>query len=402
MGAVTVMLGDEVIFEAAFGRATGNVAQATPDHLYATGSITKTYTAVMILLLVEEGLLSLDTKLDMFYPDIINADRITIEQLLRHQSGLTNFTNLPDYSTYYTEPRSKKETLAYFASLDAKYDPGTSTEYSNTGYVILGYIIEDVTGKSYGDALKSLITEPLDFSSTRMGPGDMRTDSFNFQQGDWQKAPETDMSIPHGAGAIHSTARETALFYRSLLTGEILEESALREMTHYVGPFGIGLIRFPFYDYQAVGHNGGIDGYQSNAAYFTGQDITYCILANGVNYPFNDILTGLLRIVFDMDFEIPAFDEIVPVELPESELERYTGTCRSPGFPLEIMFMVQDGQLYSRATGQEAFPLTTLDELTIVFEPAGIEIRFEPVDNGRYTSFELKQAGMSFQFSRTE
>lgn len=402
MGSVAVMNGDDVVFEKAYGIISEDRVPATPESIYRVGSITKSYTATMILQLVDRNELTLETTLGTYFSSMPNADQITIEQMLRHQSGIVNFTNLPDYMEYFSEDRSRDDMLELFESAGTSFEPGENTEYSNTGYVLLGYVIEEVTGMRYADALLEMITQPLELTSTYFATGidsdKNEADSFSFQQDEWQPASRTNMYIPHGAGAIVSTAEEVALFYHSLFQGELLSDESLQNMRSFEGPFGLGLLRFPFGDKTLIGHNGGIDGYQSNSAHYPEGDITFAILGNGINYTFNDILIGLLSITFGNDFEIPDFEEREAITLEENELGQYTGTFSSPNFPLNIDIFIGDGTLIAQATGQGAFPLTVYDETTMGFEPAGIEMQFSDFSDGNYRAFRLLQAGQQFNF----
>lgn len=406
MGSIAVLSGDEIVFEEAYGIISSDGIPATQESVYRIGSITKSYTAVMIMQLIEQGKLSLSTTLDTFFPDVPNADRITIEQLLRHKSGIVNITNLPDYTTYFTEETSREEMLNRIQSAGTSFEPGGNTEYSNSGYILLGYIIEDISGQSYAEALQKMIVEPLGLTSTYFGsgidPDRNEADSFAFQQGDWQPASRTNMQIPHGAGAIVSTAEEVALFYHGLFDGKLLSVESLEQMRSFEGPFGLGLIRFPFGNRTLIGHNGGIDGYSSNAAHYAENDLTFAVLGNGINYTFNDILIGLLSISFGNEYEIPSFEERTAINPEPSELEKYTGTYSSPNFPLDIVLFVEGNNLMAQATGQGAFPLTVYNEQVMAFEQAGIELAFgNPVD-GQYRGFQFTQAGQQFEFTLQE
>lgn len=403
MGSIAVLNGDETVFEAAYGIIDANGTNATTKSIYRIGSITKSYTSVMILQLVEEDSLSLETTLGTYYPDLPNADQITIEQMLRHTSGLVNFTSNPDYMSYFEGEATRDDMLSRFTSLGTSFEPGTSTEYSNTAFVLLGYIVEDVTGKSYADALQERITDPLGLTSTYFATGldsEMNeANSFVFQQDRWQPASRTNMFIPHGAGAIVSTAEETARFFHALFNGELLSEASLEQMTRFEGQLGLGLIRLPFGDRILYGHNGGIDGFQSNSAHYPDDNVTFAVLSNGMNYTFNDVLIGLLSITFGQPFDIPSFEERSAMNLDQSELERYTGVYSSESFPLDIELFIQGENLMAQATGQGSFPLTIYDEKTMGFEPAGIEIVFQDPEKGRFSEFRFSQAGRQFDFT---
>lgn len=406
MGSVAVLSGDDIVFNEAYGMISAEGIPATPATAYRIGSITKSYTATMILQLIEQGELSLDTTLDTYFADMPNAGQITIEHLLRHKSGLVNFTNLPDYVEYFAGTQSREEMHSRFQSAGTSFDPGESTEYSNTGFTLLGYIIEEATGLTYDKALQDMIAEPLGLTSTYfadgISPEENEADSFVYQQGDWQPASRTNMEIPHGAGAIVSTSEEVSRFYHGLFNGELLSDESLDLMRDFEGQFGLGLIRFPFGDKTLIGHNGGIDGYRSNSAHYAEDNLTFALLGNGINYTFNDILISLLSITFGNDFEIPSFEERAALTLEQSALEKYTGSYSSPIFPLDIELFVDGDNLMAQATGQGAFPLTIYDERTMGFEQAGIELVFEESAGDRYTAFEFSQAGQSFRFSLAE
>ena len=311
MGSIAVMRGDQIIFKEAYGIISDDGVTATPETIYRTGSISKSYTAAMILQLVDRDELTLNTRLNTYFPDMPNADQITIEQMLRHQSGLVNFTNLPNYFEYSTTKKSREEMLELFESIGTSFEPGRNTEYSNTAYVLLGYIIEEVTGMRYADALGEMITEPLGLTSTYFGSGidsgKNEADSFVYRQGNWLPAVITNLYITHGAGAVVSTAEEVARFYHGLFSGELLSDESLKQMRTFQGAYGLGLIRYPFDKKIVIGHNGSIDGNQSVTVHYPEENLTFSIMGNGINYAFNHILIGFLSISFGNDYDIPTF-----------------------------------------------------------------------------------------------
>lgn len=406
MGSVSILSGGDLVFESAYGKISADGVPATSEAVYRIGSITKSYTAAMIMQLVEMDSLSLETTLDTYYPGLPNAEEITIEHLLHHKSGLADFTQQPDYLSYFQNEITRDEMLNRFRNAGTSFAPGENTEYSNTGYVLLGYILEEETGISYSEALKQMITEPLGLSSTYyatgIDPDINEADSFTFPQDSWVPASRTNTDIPSGAGAVAATAEETARFFRSLLTGDLLDPESLREMTAFEGSLGLGLIRFPFGNRTLIGHNGGIDGFRSNAAHYADGDLTIALLVNGLNYNFNDILIGTLSIVFGQDYEIPSFEEREAVTIDQNELEKYTGNFSSPNFPLDVKLFADGENLMAQATGQGAFPLTIYSDTTMAFEPAGIEIKFSDYSDGKYRAFRFSQAGQQFDFSHAE
>jgi len=372
---------------------------------FRIGSISKMFTATIIFQLVEEGTLSLDTKLAKFFPQIPNAAEISIADLLGHTSGIHNFTSDAEYSGYMTKKKSKEEMLALMAKNKPDFTPGEKTAYSNSNYVLLGYIIEKITRSPYKQELEERICSRLNLANTHYGgkidPGNNDAASYRYSQGTWILQPETDMSIPHGAGAISSTPEDLTTFINAFFSNTLISETSLNHMKPEKQALGKGLIRFPFGTRIAYGHNGGIDGFVSNLAYFPDEKVAVAVTANGMNYQFNDILIGILSIYFTLPFEIPDFSA-EPVHLESSELTRYEGEFSSEELPLTITLKVDKGQLYGQATGQSAFPLTPFSRMEFRFDPAGIIIKFsrDKEKNPLYNSFTLYQGGAVLQFKK--
>lgn len=405
MGTVAIDSAGEIVYSRSvgFSQLSEQPVKARETSVYQIGSITKTFTAAILMQLVEEGKLSLSTKLAEFYPGLPQADKITIEHLLRHQSGLYNFTHAEDYKKWMTEERSKEQLLALFREDEVQFEPGSQFEYSNTNYVLLGFIIEDITGESYVAQLQKRITDPLNIDNTYYGDGidpeKGEAASFRYVNSEWTALPETDMSIPYSAGALASTTGDMITFIRALFNGKLVSEESLDKMMSMQYNYGLGLGQVPFYDKIAYGHNGGIDGFVSSLIYFPKEDVTLAVVTNGLNYNFNDILIGILSIYFGKDFEIPAF-EVTTLTLNAKQKQHFIGNYSSDYLPIDIKVFVEDSVLKARATGQMAFPLTATNETTLRFDQAGIVMEFDSLAGGKYHLFILNQAGGSFPFVR--
>lgn len=407
MGSVAILEDDQVLFQNAYGFISEGEQPADIETAYRIGSITKPYTSTMILQLAEEGKISLSDKLDLFFPEIPNADRITIEQLLHHRSGLVNVTSVEEYMEYYSEGTTREEMINRMKKYGTNFKPGEKFEYSNSGYMLLGYIIEEVTDMTYGEALKQMIADPLGLEKTYYGMeisldrGEAQ--SFSFSSNGWELTTETDMSVPHGAGAIVSTPTEVGLFLNALFDGELISEESLQKMKNLKEGYGLGISRIPFNERFAWGHNGGIDGFQSTSGHFPEEDLTFVLLGNGVNYSLNNIAIGTLSILFNNDFEIPDFsNEPKPVELSKNQLQAYTGYYTSDDIPLEVEVFMEEGVLKAKATGQGAFPLSAFEGGVMKFNPAGITMIFNSLSDGNYQGFELHQGGQTYQFTQKE
>ena len=372
---------------------------------FRIGSITKVFSATIIFQLIEEGRLTLETKLSEFYPNIPNSKQITISDMLSHRSGIHNFTDDKEYSQYMTSKKSKEEMVELIANLKPDFQPNEKSAYSNSNYVLLGYIIEEITKSTYQQEIETRISDKVNLASTYYGNNiDTKVNeaaSYRFQQEKWSMQPETNMSIPHGAGAIVSTPNDLTVFITALFNNKLISENSLNQMKEIKEGYGKGLIRFPFGSKIAYGYNGGIDGFISNLAYFQNESVAVSVTANGMNYNFNDILIGILSIYFNVPFEIPDFD-VKEIKLSVEELKNYAGDFSSQHLPLKITLKVEGDQLYGQATGQSAFPLTPFSKTEFRFEQAGILIEFARDKEGeiQYNSFILNQGGGKFPYEK--
>src|SRR5699024_7991717 len=154
---------------------------------------------------------------------------------------------------------------------------------------------------------------PLNLRHTYYGgpihPSRNEAESFRYVDKKWKKLPETDMSIPGGAGSIVSTPHDLIHFIRALFHGKVVSDSSLQQMMHIQNSIGMGLMAIPFYDLQALGHGGSIDGFQSMLGYFPEKDVAFAFTGNGINYNANDMYIGLLSIYFGRSFELPSFEK---------------------------------------------------------------------------------------------
>jgi D-alanyl-D-alanine carboxypeptidase len=363
------------------------------------------FTATIIFQLIEEGRLELDSKLSEFFPQVRNSKKITIADMLGHRSGIHNFTNDAGYQEYKAAEKSMQEMVEMIAELEPDFEPNEKTSYSNANYVLLGYIIEALTNATYQQELERRITAKLNLENTYYGD-EIDTNrgeaaSYSFRQGRWQLMPETDASVPHGAGALVSTPTELAVFVDALFKSKVITKASLSQMQAIKEGLGKGLIRFPFGARRAYGHNGGIDGFASNLAYFPREKVAIAVTANGMNYNFNDLLIGILSIYFNLPFEIPDFTARA-VELDTEELKKYEGAYSSKQLRLKITLKVEGGRLYAQASGQPRFPLTPFSRTEFRFETAGVVIAFPETDSGKlqYSSFVLNQAGGKFAYEK--
>lgn len=404
MATVAIGYDQQLVYKRAIGYKWYEGEQkikSDPLTKYRIGSITKTFTAVMILQLIEEKKLKLNTPLSKFFPKIRNAKNITIEQLIKHRSGIHNFTDDDAYLTYMYNPKTRAELLDVFVQLPSDFEPGTQHAYSNTNYVLLGLIVERLTKDSYADALSKRIVDKLGLQNTYCGvaadPNKNEARSYFFDGSDWVFEKETDMSIPLGAGAVVSTAEDLVKFVEGIFTYQLLSRASVDQMIIQEDGYGMGIFSIPFYEMTAYGHNGKLDGFQSMMAYFPNEKVSIAFSANGVNADANEFLIGVLSIYYNKPFVIPRF---YTFDVPQNILTEYSGIYHSSSLNLDFYITLNGNVIMGEAAGQSAFPLEAKSETVFEYAPAAIEITFVRNLSNSVESFVLKQSGMEFSFTK--
>lgn len=397
MGSVAVSKGGNLIYSRSIGyRDVANKTKADKNTKYRIGSISKTFTAILILKAVEQHKLTLDETIFQFFPAIKNAKTITVSQLLHHRSGIHNFTSDPSYLSWNTEAKSEKEMVSIIANGGSDFEPGTQYQYSNSNYLLLTYILQKVFKKPYAELLKQYVTTPLNLRDTYLGGkvNHENDEAYSYvRRGNWKIQPETDISIPLGAGGIVSTPVDLVNFSNALFNGNLLEPESLKLMKTLKDGYGMGLIGIPFYKMKGYGHTGGIDGFSSMFIHLPEGDVSYALTSNGADFNDNDISIAVLSAVYNKPYQMPTF----PHYSGGSEnLDNYVGIYSSPQVPMKITITKQGNMLVGQATGQSSFPLEPTAKNTFGFSRAGIIMEFNPEDS----TMILKQSGGKVKFTK--
>lgn len=361
------------------------------------GSISKTFTATLVMKAIEEGLLKLNDPIDKWFPLIEESGNITIENLMRHSSGIYSVTDEPDYLQWNTQPKTEQDLLNIITSKDLLFVPGSAEHYSNSNYILLSYILENIYKKPFKDILEDKIIHVLGLRHTFV---DIPLDNSNFlsksysnRNRQWNVESVTHVSIPMGAGNIASTPRDLVTFIYGLFSGKVLKPESLAQMKEIKDVFGYGLFELPFNEKVGYGHTGGIDGFASIMGHFVEEEITCVILSNGTAISINDIAINLLNAVFGLPIEIPTFNEF---EVSTEDLQRYVGIYASSQIPIKINVFIKEDILMAQATGQPSFDLEAVSQDVFRFVMAGLVMKFNPSEN----TFLLKQGGAEFLFKK--
>ena len=395
MGSIAVSRDGEWIYTKSIGSAdVENKTMASEKSKYRIGSISKTFTAVLVLKAVEENKIELSEPLSNYFPTIENAATITIDQLLYHRSGIHSVTDDEDYLEWNTQPISEQELIDKMIAGRSKFEPDSKFEYSNSNYILLSFILQNVYDKTYSELLEEKITTPLGLKDTYYGakidPTNDECYSYSFSS-KWEKESETDMSVPMGAGAVVSTATDLNQFAQALFLGKIISKESLEQMTSLKDNFGRGVFPIPFYENEGFGHTGAIDGFTSMFVYFPETNVCLTLLSNGTNYNNNEIARAVLSVVYNVSYDFPEFKSY---EVTEADLQKYLGTYATTDLPLKLMITNDGNSLVAQATGQQALYLDATDKDTFTFDRAGVVIVFDPEKN----ALLLKQGGGEFNF----
>lgn len=324
-GSVLVAEKGNVIYKKGFGLADRewNVPNQ-PDTKHRLGSITKQFTAMAILQLVEKGKLKLDVPISAYLPDYPkkNGDVITIHHLLTHSSGIPNVTSFPGFSKNISRNAySPVELVKLFADSTLQFKPGEKFAYSNSGYMLLGYIIEKVTGKRYEQVLQENIFTPLMMINT--GYDHSRSLLKNRASG-YEKngrlyinANSIDMSVPYAAGALYSTVEDLYLWDHALYGNQLLRQENMDILftkhipsggNYYYG-YGWGVGGIPLGStverIETIGHSGGIDGFVTQLTRIPSDKSFIVLLNNTGGAPLGEMTNAIAAILYDKSYNFP-------------------------------------------------------------------------------------------------
>ncbi|AWH83995.1 D-alanyl-D-alanine carboxypeptidase [Flavobacterium album] len=398
MGALTIREKGKVVFEKAYDFADINAkAKATPDTKYKIGAVTEIFTAAIIFQLIEEKKLTLDTKLSEFFPKIKNAEIITIADMLGHKSGIYNYTDDPAFKEAQTKLQNRKQMLDRIMAKEPAFEPGTKAEVSNSNYLLLGYIIQDITKKTYKENVTARVIKKAGLKNTyyftKINSRKNEAYSYAYADGQWDKQDEWHESAIGGSGGLQSTASDLTLFAKALFDGKIITKASLNEMTKMDMGIGRGVFHFSFAERKFVGHNGNLEGFSTVLGYNPKEDLAISLTLNGVNTDVNALVMGILSCYYKLPYRFPDFTSVA---VDDSVLKRYEGIYTAPSLPYKVKIIAREGKLVAIALepGQGSFELNPLSENEFNFDPADLRMIFSE------KGFTLKQGGKVTEFTK--
>jgi len=377
MGSLVLAKDDQVLYTRIIGYSQIDGAKKIPlttASRFRIGSVTKTFTATMIFQLVEQGKLQLSDTLGKFFPQLPNAGKITIEHLLAHRSGIPDIAD----GSGRSKQRTHEEVLDIITNRAPNFEPGTKYAYSNSGYIILGYIIEKVTGKSYQEALQEMIAAKAGLKDTYLGTGATdagKQESFSYLYfGEWKQDPGTNLSTPGGAGAMISTPADLVRFIQALFDLKLVSKQSLLRMKQD----SLGMVPFTYNGSTFYGHTGGIDNFGAWLVYQPEEKLAMAYTSNAKVYPVGKIVDGVFDIYGNKPFEVPTFEAIA---VRPEVLDKYVGVYSIPGAPIKLTVKRDGTTLFVQFPREGPVPLEATDEHTFKLEGAGIVFEFDAAKN---------------------
>jgi CubicO group peptidase (beta-lactamase class C family) len=405
--AIGVVRGADTIVMKAWGMADleQDVA-ATPKSVYRIGSVTKQFTAAAVMQLVEQGKVRLDDSISAHVPSLPAAwRRVTVRQLLNHTSGIPSYTSLgPPWARRWGEEMTPDTLVALTAAAPMRFPSGTKWEYDNTGYVLLGMLIEKVTGHSWGTDLEERFTKPLGLSDTRnclatpLVPRRVR--GYEPQGNGWVNATYLAMSQPYAAGAICSTVGDIATWNRALHTGKVVSPSSYALMTTPAGAaveakYGFGLGRDTVAGRPMISHGGGIHGFITENVWVPSEQLSVTVLTNSGSARIDVLRRQLTLAALGVPLDQPP--KIVP--LSAADRARYVGVyaLALPDGTKDFTVAEQGDHLTAQLAGQDASPMLHYGKHTFgaPFDPT-LRIIFT-VEGAQATKLVLIQRGRRFE-----
>jgi CubicO group peptidase (beta-lactamase class C family) len=417
--AVLVSRDGEIIYENAFGYADiGNKVPVTAETKFRIGSITKQFTASAILKLQENGKLNVNDTLSAFIPDFPRGNEVTVHHLLTHTSGIHSFTNRPNFMKYVTMSISPEAMIDTIKNFEYDFDPGERYQYNNSGYYILGYIIEKVSGKEYGEFLKETFFDPLGMSSTGVhGPLlvlDNEATGYSLEGGTLKKAINWDMTNAGGAGALYSTVHDLYTWNEALFNGKVLSDESLKAaftpvvLNNNKKPegveYGYGWLFHKIRGLDFTAHGGGLHGFLSSLSRQPENNITITVLCNstpppeGINPGSNASLIAEYLLWKDMEKQSSySTDTSVDVSL----LKEYTGRYNY-GRGAVLIVTLEDNSLYAQLTGQAKYPIFPSSENEFHWKVVEASIKFIRDQDGKVTHAIHNQGGQQLEAKKLE
>lgn len=380
-GTILVARKGEILLHKAYGQKNAEAGQSnTVNSIYQIASLAKQFTAAVILKLQEQGKLSVKDKVSKYYPGYPNGDKITIHHLLSHTSAIYNYTdNKVFMAGDQSKPVALDSMIRLFKDQPLAFEPGSRFSYSNSGYTLLGYIIEKVTGKSYQFVLNKLILKPLGlrysgYDYMALSDSNKTNGYLQYGSGGFKIANPVHPSILYTTGALYSTTGDLYKWHRALMGTRFLSGASLQMLyTPNAGRYGYGWQIDSLYNKKRVSHSGNVAGFKSHINRIPEDDICVIILSNSMNSQPGPLSMICLAILYQQPYQLPI--EKKYIKLTDDILRQYTGLYQfNP--QLSMTFTLGNNQLFVQPTNQPRFEVFAETETLFFIKDFDMQFEF--------------------------
>jgi CubicO group peptidase (beta-lactamase class C family) len=352
----------------------------SPSTRFRLGSITKQFTAASILLLQERGKLNIDDPVGKYMPDAPAAwSKITIYNVLTHTSGIPSFTGFPDYRASEWKDTNPTELVGRFRDKPLDFEPSTKFFYSNSGYVLLGYLIEKVSGQTYADFLQQNIFTPLGMKDTGIDSNaailPQRAQGYRRSPHGIEHDGYISMTIPFSAGALYSTTGDLLKWEQALFGGKVLKPESLAKMTTpFKSDYGCGLFIRTVDGHKLVTHGGGIEGFNTSLNYYPDDKLTVIVLGNLAGGAPDQIAGYIGKVALGESVTLTS--ERKEIMLPVATLPDYAGTYRVADLDADLIIAVKDTRFAAKLGKQNPVDLFAESDSHFFLKVADVQIEF--------------------------
>jgi len=400
--AALVAKGGEVLYLDAAGMADLELGvPLAPDMVFEIGSITKQFTAASIMLLAEEGKLSVSDPITRHLTDYPSyGDSITIENLLTHTSGIVSYTGIPGYmETEIRKDLTVGELIDVFKDLPVEFAPGDRYSYSNSGYIVLGAIVEAASGMPYEDFVRERIFKPLGMEHSYYGCGRCliphRASGYDAGEDGYANQRYLSFTQPYAAGSLMMTVEDLYRWSRALFGGKVVSAASLERMTTPfvlnagdTSNYGYGLGIADIRGHRAIRHSGGIFGFVTDAAYLPEEDVFVAVFSNNTAGDVDPSMVTSKLAAIAVGDPFPTFTEVA---LEENVMQRYVGVYQIDE-NAQRSVTIRDGVLYTQRSGGSWIRAYPASERQFFYKTSLSYFEFV-VEDGKVTAMLMHQGG---------
>lgn len=385
----------KTIYRKAFGMANLELnVPMTPDNVFEIGSITKQFTAIAILMLEEQGKLKVEDDITKFIPDYpTKGKKITIHQLLNHTSGIKSYTNMQSFMTLARKDMSPVELMDAFKNEPMEFEPGEQFNYNNSGYILLGYIIEVASGETYEQFIQKHIFDKLGMTNSVYGSKvnlvSNRATGYSETETGFRNAEYLSMTLPYAAGSLMSTTDDLLKWQNALNNHTLIKKTTYDKAINGSKlnngepiSYGYGLSKESVNGSPSIQHGGGIFGYTTMGIYLPEEKVFVSGLTNCDCKNITDVTTAIAAIAIGKPFP----NKKDAIKLTEAEQQKWLGAYLFEGNVVRHISL-ENGQLYSLREGSTKLEIYPMSKTHFIFDGSNTAYEFSEKDGKKQAAF---------------